>query len=205
MPGAGKTIITSIVIHYLLWDEFPQTSKNNAKIGVAYLFCGYRLQQNQKPIDLLASLLKQLVQEQSSIPDGLKDLYDRHKGKRTRPELNEISKALYSVVADYSRSFIIIDALDEYQVSDRKDRKTLLSEIFKLQDMTGANIFATSRFIPDIVTEFEGKSTTLEIRAHDSDLQRYLDGHMSRLPKFVSTVDLQEKIKTEITKAVNGM
>ena len=68
-----------------------------------------------------------------------------------------------------------------------------------------ANIFATSRFIPEITEKFEG-SISLEIRASDEDVRRYLDGHMSQLPAFVKrSPDLQEEIKTEIIKAVEGM
>ena len=67
------------------------------------------------------------------------------------------------------------------------------------------NPTATSRFIPDITEEFKG-SPSLEIRANDGDVRKYLDGHMSRLRPFVSRKpDLQEEIKTQIVKAVDGM
>ena len=89
------------------------------------------------------------------MPESVKNLYERHKDKRTRPSFDEISKVLHSVVTGYSRAFIIIDALDECQVSDGGRRK-FLSEIFNLQAKTGANLFATSRFIPEIMKEFEG-------------------------------------------------
>jgi hypothetical protein len=37
-------------------------------------------------------------------------------------------------------------------------------------------------------------------------LRRYLDGHMSSLPSFVlRSPDLQEEVKTDIVKAVEGM
>jgi hypothetical protein len=199
MPGAGKTIVTSIVVDYLC-TRF----QNDASVGIAYLYCNFRRQHEQKPADLLASLLKQLVQEQSSIPQSVKSLYKRHKDKRTHPSFDEISKALHSVVADYSRSFIIIDALDECEVSDG-GRKQLLSEISSLQAKTEASFFATSRFIPEIEKEFKGR-VSLEIYASDEDVQRYLDGHMFRLPSFVSSnFDLQEEVKTAIVSAVNGM
>jgi Cdc6-like AAA superfamily ATPase len=204
IPGAGKTIITSIIIDHL-WTKF----QNDTSIGIAYLYCNFRRQYEQKPADLLASLLKQLVQEQTSIPEGMKSLYKHHKDKRTRPSFDEISKVLHSVVADYSRAYIIIDALDECQVSDGRgpdvDRKKLLSEIFDLQAKTGAGLFATSRFVPEIVKQFEG-SLSLEIRASDEDVQRYLDGQISKLPLFVlRNPDLQKEIKTEIIKATGGM
>jgi hypothetical protein len=199
MPGAGKTIITSVVIEHL-WTKF----QNDTSVGIAYLYCNFRRQQEQKPADLLISLLKQLVQKRHSIPETVKSLYKHHEDKRTRPSFDEISKALYTVTADFSRVFIIIDALDECQVSDG-GRKRFLSEIFHIQARTGANLFATSRFIPEIMKEFK-ESSSLEIRASEEDLQRYLDSHMLQLPSFVlRSADLQEQIKTEIVRAVDGM
>lgn len=134
----------------------------------------------------------------------MKSFYERHKSRKSRPSFNEITKKLHSLLSQCSRTFIVVDALDECQVSDG-GRRMLLSEIFNLQAKAGANLFATSRFIPEIMKEFEG-STILEIRASEDDLQRYLDGKMSRLRSFVSrNLTLQEEIRTEIIKAVDGM
>jgi hypothetical protein len=113
IPRAGKTIFTSIVI-----DDLIRRFQNNPTIGIAYIYCNFWRKDDQKAEDLLASLLKQLAQEWPSLPDIVKDLYSRHKDKRTRPLLEEISRALQSVAAMYSRVFVIVDALDECQVSD---------------------------------------------------------------------------------------
>jgi Cdc6-like AAA superfamily ATPase len=164
IPGTSKTVMTSVVVDYL-----NENFQNDANIGIAYLYCNFRWQQEQKAADLLVSLLKQLVQERPSVPESVKTLYEHHKDRRTRPSFEEISKVLFSVVADCSRSFIIIDALDECLVSDRS-RKKLLSEIFALQSKTRANFFATSRFIPEIEKEFKG-SILLKIRASAEDIQ----------------------------------
>ena len=199
IPGAGKTILTSIVI-----DCLRKRFQNDSTIGIAYIYCNYRRQQEQRPTDLLASLLKQLVQEHPSVPESVKSLYECHKGKRTRPSFEEISKVLHLVATGYYRVFIIIDALDECQVSDGGRRK-FLSEIFSFQAKTGINLFTTSRFILEIEKEFE-ECISLEIRASDEDVRRYLDGHMLQLPSFVlRSPDLQEEIKTEIAEAVDGM
>jgi hypothetical protein len=199
IPGAGKTIFTSIVVDYL-YSKF----QNDAKVGIAYIYCNFRRQQEQKPEDLLASLLKQLAQQKRSMPDIVKNLYKQHKDKRTRPSIEEISKVLYSIVADYSKSFIIIDALDECQVANGS-RKKLLSEILYLQTKIGISLFATSRFVPEIIKNFED-CISLEILASDEDVQRYVDGHILQLPSFVlRSPDLQEEIKTEIPKTVKGM
>jgi hypothetical protein len=104
----------------------------------------------------------------------------------------------------YSRVFIVVDALDECQVSDGC-RSRFLSEIFSLQAKCGINIFATSRFIPEITEKFNG-STSLEIRASNEDVRKYLDGHIFRLPGFVvRNPELQDEIKTEIVRLVDGM
>ena len=77
--------------------------------------------------------------------------------------------------------------------------------MFNFHAKTGTNLLVTSRFIPEIVKQFEG-CLSLEIRACDEDVQGYLDGHMFRLPSFVlRSPDLQDEIKTGIIKAVDGM
>lgn len=199
IPGAGKTIITSMIIEYLL-TKF----QNSTGIGIAYLYCNFRQQHVQKPEDLLASLLKQLILEQVSLSESMKKLYNCHKNKQTRPLIDEILVELHSVIIGYSRTFIIIDALDECQVSNG-DRRRFLSEVFSLQAKTGASLFATSRFIPEVQKEFEG-NITLEIRARDEDVQRYVSGKMPRLRSFIlRNSALQEEIESGITKAVDGM
>lgn len=148
------------------------------------------------------SLLKQFVQKQSSLPDQVKDLYNRHEGKKTRPSFNEIVEILNSVVRDYTRAFIIIDALDECQDIDSEK---FLFETFSLQAKTEANLFATSQFNPKIMKKFEA-SISMEIRADDENVRRYVAGHISDLPSFVSdSLELQEEIKAGIIKAVDGM
>jgi hypothetical protein len=90
-------------------------------------------------------------------------------------------------------------------VSDGGRRK-FLSELLELQKKVGANLFATSRFIPDITNVLEEKGVKMEINASEEDVRRYLDGHVTRLPSFVlRSLNLREEIKTEIVKAVRGM
>jgi hypothetical protein len=196
IPGAGKTILTSIVV-----DDLTARFSNDSNTGIAYIYCNFRRQDEQKVDSLLASLLKQLAERQSSLPGTVKDLYDRHNTNRKRPSLDEVLTVLQSVVALYSRVFIVVDALDECQVSDGF-RMRFLSEIFGLQAKCGLNIFATSRPILEVAEEFRG-STTLEIRAHDEDVRKYLDHQILR-SSLKLLLTYREEIKTEITKVVDG-
>ena len=166
-------MITAIVV-----DHLCTKFQNDASVNIAYLYCNFRRQYEQKLAYLLASLLKQLVQEQPSMPESVKSLYERHKEKRTCPSFDDISKVLHSIITNYSKTFLIIDALDECHVSNG-GRSRLLSEIFNLQAKSGASVFATSRFNDKIMRQFEG-ALSLEIRANDEDVQRYLGGRISQ-------------------------
>lgn len=199
IPGAGKTILTSIVV-----EELISRFQNSESIGVAYVYCNFKRQREQRAEDLLASLLKQLARGRSSLPDHVRFLYDKHRVKQTRPSLDEISRTVHSIAAIYSRIFIIIDALDECQVSEGC-RTRFLDKIFDLQDKCGISIFATSRFIPEILEKFKG-SVSLEIRGSAEDVRRYVDGHISQLPSFVGrNPDMKEEVASGIVKAVDGM
>jgi hypothetical protein len=188
------------VVNYL-WTEF----QNDANIGIAYLYCNYRQQQQQQPEDLLSNLLKQLAQEQLSVPADIKNLYKNHRTKRTRPSFDEIVKVLHSIIRLYSKVFIIIDALDECHVSN-KECNRLLSEVFSLQAQAQVNLFATSRFVPEITSQFEG-CMSKEIRANDDDVLRYVNERIpqllrSRISKYP---DLHGAIRREVVKAADGM
>ncbi|GKU08442.1 hypothetical protein FLAG1_09784 [Fusarium langsethiae] len=201
MPGAGKTILTSIVVDFL-YSKYG----NDAEIGITYIYCNYHRQHEQRIGDLLPSMLKQLTQCRSSVPESVRGLYDQHKSKRTRPSVDQLLALLQSVVAMYSRVFIIIDALDECQSSDGC-RTRFLSELFNLQTKYGANIFATSRHITEIVNCFKDSlSREIEIRASPDDVARYIEGHIGQLPSCVQqNRQLQEEIATGISESVNGM
>ena len=196
IPGAGKTIMAATVV-----DELYTKFQTDPSVCIAYFYCNFRRPEQSE--DLLLGLLKQLVQDQSSIPDPVKDIHNRYKKSPRRPSVEEISRVLQVVASLSTKVFIVVDALDEIRA--RSVRTSFLSKIFDLQAKTNVSLFATSRFIPEISQMFEN-SVTLEIRASDEDVRRYLDGSMSQLPSFVQNFpDLEEGIQTAITKVVDGM
>lgn len=113
IPGAGKTIMASIVVNYL-GIKF----KDDCHVAVAYIFCNFRRQNEQTSTDLLTSLLKQLACQTPTLPKCLKNLFGNHKNQQTRPTSDEIWTALHTIGSSYEKVFIVIDALDECQVSE---------------------------------------------------------------------------------------
>ena len=194
-------MISSIVV-----DHLTAKFANNAGVGIAYIYCNYQPRQEQKPEDLLSGLLKQLSREQPVTPTGVRHLYERHSTKGTRPSFNEIVRALHSTVRLYSRVFIVIDALDEYRASNKEGQNRLLSEVFSLQKNAQLNLYATSRFISEITSQFNG-CISKEIRAQDDDVLCYVNGRIPQLlqSQISKYPKIQDMIRSNLVKAVDGM
>lgn len=210
IPGAGKTIMTSVVVNHLLHRSIkkgddPETPQDD-NFGIAYLYCMFKRSDEQTTSHFLLNILKQFVQERSSVPNIVRELYDRCKLKKLQPSRDEVVKVLTSVLASTRESFIIIDALDEgreHEVSE------LLSEVFGLQVKTKVKLFATSRHIPHIAERFS-TCTRLEIRARDEDVRAFIGDGILKLPAFYGrSQEVQQELKnvveTKITEAANGM
>ena len=196
IPGAGKTMIAAITVDHL-WKHIQ-----GQDIGVAYIYCNYKTQADQKAANLAATILKQLIQERPSIAEPAISLYDRHADRRTRPSLEEILSALQAVVSSYSKVYVVVDALDECV---NHDRTQLLAMLRNLQSKGNLSFMVTSRFIPEVEQQFSS-SPLLAVRADDSDVKRFVAGQMSRLPRCVQRDnELQETIQDGISTAVEGM
>ncbi|EEU36297.1 uncharacterized protein NECHADRAFT_52483, partial [Fusarium vanettenii 77-13-4] len=197
IPGAGKTVLTSVVVDYLLKLQKDSDGNDTGKIGVAFIYLDFK--QEFELGSLLGSILRQLAADD---PSTLDKLHKEHSSRSQSLPLSKARDILQSVFPSFSRIFIVVDALDE---ADQHLYDKLLLEIFHLQRTYGANIFATSRHIPDIERRFEG-AKKLEIRASDEDVRNYVDSYITRFPRFVArSPELQEETRKGIVNAIDGM
>ncbi|KAJ7847153.1 ankyrin repeat-containing domain protein [Mycena olivaceomarginata] len=197
MPGAGKTILTSIVVHDL------ETNQPNETIGVAVLYLDHKEIGTQSPTNLLAAIWHQLVVAfEKPISLKVKELYRKHHVRRTRPSLEEIYSVLRSTV-EHSSVFVVVDALDEYP---EDNRDTLLRCLWKLRP--AVRLMLTSR--PGIkICHVIPNIPTLDVRATEEDILRYLDGQIKNSHRFQNHGDeipnLRRLIKEKIVKQSDGM
>lgn len=197
IPGAGKTVLSSVVV-----EDLKAKAEKNTGIGIAHFYFDFRRRDEQKPEVVFASLLRQLLTRHNPLPDYVKTVYDKHKYDQTSLPIDTLSKALHSVIETYSRIFIVVDALDECHSVHRAN---FLNAIFELRTKTGFGLFTTSRLIPEITRHFENHPS-IEIKASEEDVRSYLKGHMSQLPSFVQRdPGIQEAIEMTIVKVVDGM
>ncbi|ETS85826.1 hypothetical protein PFICI_03851 [Pestalotiopsis fici W106-1] len=199
IPGAGKTILSSIVV-----ENLQDTFGIQTDVAICYFYFNFKSQGEQKFENVLLSLLKQLSQASATVPDDVQALFNQCKSNRSRPSREGIIRTLSSVAGSFSRVLIVVDALDECESSNGCQRE-LISHLIELQRNTGVNILATSRPVPHIVERFK-EFTSAEVRASEGDIHRYVESNLMNLPRFVSRdKELQDEIKKGITKAVDGM
>ncbi|KAF5543309.1 ankyrin repeat domain-containing protein [Fusarium mexicanum] len=200
IPGAGKTILTSLVINHL------QTHHQSETVRVAYIYCKFSRRDEQTPKNLLATLLRQVVQGKAQIDTTLTRLYENGVSSGLLLSREAIMEALESSISSYSKVFVIVDAIDELDTS-RGYRDSFLASLSTISAkfVGSMSILMTSRLILDIAQSLKG-STTLEIKACDTDISKFMHGQMTRLPSFVARrPDLQSKISDTIVKASQGM
>ena len=199
IPGAGKTMMASGVIHHIETEILDPALGRN----LAYIFCDYKAERDQPITQLLGAILQQLVQNNSVLADPLLILYDNHIEKKTFPNIGEITSAIKKVIAEHTAAYIIVDALDECPQTNRK-RRHLLESLLDLSESSGAlKLLVTSRFVPEIVDKFKN-SGTLEVKASEEDIRKYIGSHFD---DFKTRVDdsTRSKIEDAIIKTTNGM
>jgi Cdc6-like AAA superfamily ATPase len=196
IPGAGKTMVAATTIDHLL-----QLSQKTS-FGVAYIFCNYKMQEQQDVPGILASILKQLVQGQLSTANYFERLYEEHANGRPKPSPDAIYRALQDVLGHYSTVHIVVDALDECQDSTRVQ---LLAKLRDLQTGRDVRLMATSRFMLKIEDAFRG-ALRLEVKASKEDVKRFVAGQIWQLPECIQhDAILQEMVQEKIVEAADGM
>ncbi|GKZ86034.1 hypothetical protein AnigIFM56816_000884 [Aspergillus niger] len=202
IPGAGKTVMAATIIEYINTHRHD----DNLNHALGYVFFSFNFPSQKRARNFVASILKQLAQQDRQLMQGLKALYGRHSVRGTRPSTHEMVDVLCSMSSD-RQVYVVVDAVDEIQ-SPQKGPTEFLSELFRIQDATGLNILATSRFAPGIEKIFRKRDdcSFLEIPAAHEDIRRYVQGNISSLPSFVTQDQaMADRILKEIPRAASGM
>jgi hypothetical protein len=198
-PRCRQNNFSAVII-----DHLQEIKATDHTVGLAYVFCNYRQQQVQKLDDILASILKQLVQSSPVIPDDLRAVYQRHRNDGPRLRQHEIYRFLESIFNVFSQIYIVVDALDECLDSDGT-RNAVISNILNLQQSGNLSLLATARHIPEISARFE-PYLTLEVQASDADVKCFILSHVHEVSNCLRrNANLSELIVAEIAATARGM
>ncbi|KAJ7453730.1 ankyrin repeat-containing domain protein [Mycena latifolia] len=198
MPGAGKTVLVSMVVNHLRL----QSQKTNTAVACMYL--NHKEIEMQTPANLLASLWKQLVVGKP-MPPAVHKLHEDHHERGTRPSPDEVLKILHLAIGEYSKVYLIVDALDEYPEAPRLK---LLEYLSMAMTAPTVKLMLTSRPHITLDSFFPGRRT-LDIDTTENDIRQYIDARIQKSPRLSKHVrtrpDLSEEIKSRILSNVKGM
>ncbi|KAJ7576378.1 hypothetical protein C8J56DRAFT_800037 [Mycena floridula] len=195
LPGAGKTILSSIIIDHLRSISRPAPA-------VLYVYCDYTHQSDHTPTQLLGSMLKKLVQYRHTISDHLLALHNSHLSQETFPDVAELLTALHTETSFHECVYIIVDALDECS-EDNQARELFFPTnpqgLWSLPDHV--HLLITSRDIFSIAQEYHDEPK-IPIEAHHEDLQTYIKGRIITDVKLKRLVKSDKTLEAEIVDQV---
>ncbi|PQE29767.1 AGC PKA kinase protein [Rutstroemia sp. NJR-2017a WRK4] len=220
IPGAGKTVIAyvpyhrrplvmnvsdrtrSVIISHLLG---LQRLRQDGGLGVAFIYCNYKEQDEQTIPNLMSSILHQLTVGAPEIAkDVMRRLIENHQ-KQIRPSMVDALDTLRAIVSTYQTAYVVIDALDECSEGNG-ERSELIGYLRKMP--SNLKILCTSRELPDIEKLF-AESGKVYIYARETDVEKYLEGQIEKSTRLRNHVradpTLQQHIVKTIVDRVDGM
>jgi len=208
IPGAGKTILVSNVIHHL---QNSVTQRDAS--AVAFFYSSFKRHADQSSLSITSSLVRQLFLQSSKDSHDVQNLYEEQNKRQppTHPNQKDISSVLEGLLLGFSNVTFIIDALDECQGPGGpgdKPWEDVLALLFELQDKLSPKvvikILATSRPIPEAYNRFHGLER-LSILATHADLATFCDATIPKIKCIARKTDLHPQIKEAICDSAQGM
>lgn len=177
--------------------------------NVAIVFVYFNYKEPQSASEILGSLLQQLQLRKTTISTAIFNLWETHTRRKTRPTITEFLTLLQDEAQNFTKLFIVLDALDECpeKYDDRDCRDKLLTVIHKLGP--GFRLLATGRSHIKNVTEVFRDATVIKIRGTEEDIRKFVNSRidMERNLKYYIGKDtkLRRRVTYKIAKKVDGM
>ena len=198
-PGVGKTILSSLVVGELFANEVEQQGA-----GVAYFYFDYTKRETHSASFLLRSILRQLCAYRTPLPRAAVEF---HSNYSTRPVFaNHLAATLSLVAHEFSRVYVVIDALDEFE--EGQDRAEVLEYLTTLAQ-NSVKLLVTSRPHPNDIKRRLDSFASLKVEANPDDIKMFLNETISSHAGAMEIMDddegLREEIVNKLMERAQGM
>ncbi|KAH6907735.1 hypothetical protein BKA70DRAFT_1150116 [Coprinopsis sp. MPI-PUGE-AT-0042] len=197
MPGAGKTILASIVIDYL--QQYAKL--HGTKVALAFAYCRYT---EPVPVrQILAALVRQLLERYPFLHPLIEPIYEHHRREMTKPSKAQLLELLSHISRVFEILFCALDGLDEAAPDIQFDLLESLSSV-------RAHFFITSRPLQPLHSVLPD-AYFFTIAAHDEDIEHLIQDKLDRDPGFRTLsntsgyANQHRRIVSKVKKAAGGM
>lgn len=162
----------SIIVNHL-----EQKFCHDGSVGIACIYFNYK--ETRSEIQLLSDIYLQLLQQHQTVPSLAKTYIERYQREGKRPTRGDLKDLVQSALKLYSRSFVVLDALDEC-IGDQDEPVERQAQFRKrlyetLQSFgLSVNLLVTSRVSGNIPQLFRD-AMQLEISPHQNDMRAYIE------------------------------
>ena len=201
-PGTGKTVLAAHIVRRLR-EEFAQDGS-----AVLYFFCNGLNAHRDDSLAILRTLLCQLLDLLSTIPDWVVDFYNDcyRRGLELAQSLTfVILQDLFCKTLELFRNVqIIIDGIDEVDIVDRKPLLEFLSSIGRRGANDAINVLFASRRESDISHALRN---FVRLPIHPSDTRADIEDFIAKsiATKLDVTREQEETISSILLKKARGM
>ncbi|KAH6910064.1 hypothetical protein BKA70DRAFT_1100719 [Coprinopsis sp. MPI-PUGE-AT-0042] len=168
IPGAGKTVLTSIVVNGVSKWAKEQASP----ICIGYFYIRYSDNLALTVRHCLEVLVKQTIEEPPNCLKLAEKVYVEHIRLKTRPTEEELLQLLRSFTTATAATFYFLDALDEAPVHVQFD-------LVKKLSLLNIKLFVTSRPMKALAAHFPN-SHCFSIDAHERDIELHISLEIDR-------------------------
>ncbi|PQE26725.1 Tetratricopeptide repeat-containing protein [Rutstroemia sp. NJR-2017a BVV2] len=193
-PGTGKTVLSSTTIEHL--------QKVNDKAVVAFFYCNSGDAQKTSTLNIMGSILAQLVAPMNEYPSEILSAYGAAKkyGRQHISPADNVEVLIRHVLEDTSAAYIVLDGLDE--CVDPVEVARAFMGIAR--DCASARLACFSRKIPVISIELEGAVTIeLDAASVQPDIDKFLNKSLSNLPG--KGTEIQDRAFSKLSNSADGM
>jgi hypothetical protein len=193
-----KLILThsSIII-----DDVQRMCEGQSKYAVAFFYCNFRDSSFSDPDVLLRSVLHQLVRKLARDSPVVDQIVKEHAHLKSSSSLN-VDDLMLTVSGAFSRTYVIVDALDECTALDR-----VLPSLVRLSAC--CRLLVMSRDEPVIRRAFgEFEKLELDYKAINRDIASFVHPevqHRCKTGRLTAKDELLAKIENALTQGANGM
>lgn len=150
---------------------------------------------------LIAVLLRQLLEQSSSIPESVIGQYDSQRGRTLHYKTLEMM--LSRVLSLFEKTYICIDGLDELA----EDQLQHFGKLFYLLKSLGASVIVFSRRTAQVERYLKDDAIQAFIDNFEvgDDIQLFVRSQISGSRRLQGRTDLQDAIFNKITKQADGI
>jgi NACHT domain len=201
LAGAGKTKLVSRVIDHI--------SNGPGDQALAYFYCNRNEDTRRDPGNILRSFTKQLSisPDEDAIQNALVEVYEKKRKTgfaSAKLTFEESQSLLLTLVQSYSKTTLVLDALDESEEGIRGDLIDFFNHLInKSQHL---KIFISSRRDDDIKRQLEKEANVgIEATDNENDISKFvaekIDQGQKRRRRAISEGLRNEIIQTLLEKS----